>query len=85
MLDSSSPDNMTNSISPPPGISKKEYPKTFQQPKTAAVFPAPIAINPEIKKQLEMLRIAKEQAESKVSNSIIDIDPEANVATYSYY
>ena len=53
----------------PLGPHKKEQQKSnFSiNQKTSSSFPIPVVVSPEIKKQLETLKIAKEQAESKVS------------------
>lgn len=54
----------------PLGPHKKEQQKSnflTNHQKTSSSFPIPVVVSPEIKKQLEMLKIAKEQAESKVS------------------
>jgi hypothetical protein len=53
----------------PLGPHKKEQPKSnfSTSQKSSSSFPIPVVVSPEIKKQLELLKIAKEQAESKVS------------------
>lgn len=56
----------------PLGPHKKEQQKSnfsTNHQKTSSSFPVPVVVSPEIKKQLETLKIAKEQAESKVSSS----------------
>ena len=55
-------------ISPNTTNKSNQQKSSFQSnnAKTSASFSVPAAINPEIKKQLEMLRASKEQAENKV-------------------
>lgn len=59
----------SNGISPP-GHAKKDLKSSFatNHSKSSSAFPVPAVISPEIRKQIETLKIAKEQAESKVSN-----------------
>lgn len=62
----------SNGISPQ-GLGKKDLKSSFasNHNKSSSAFPVPAVISPEIRKQIETLKIAKEQAESKVSSIFI--------------
>ena len=66
---SSSDGHSTSNGISPMGLAKKDLKSSFatNHSKSSSGFPVPAVISPEIRKQIETLKIAKEQAESKVS------------------
>ena len=68
-VSSSDGHSASNGISPQ-CLGKKDLKSSFatNHTKSSSAFPVPAVISPEIRKQIETLKIAKEQAESKVSS-----------------